>query len=305
MDQDTLFNKFFAKVTEGFNSLMDKDLGVAFENIIGVTIKIIIVIILTWILMKARGRLSKRIFSATKMDIQKQNTLSSIFLSFSKYIILIISGLIILEYLGVKTAPILASAGVLGVAIGFGAQNLVKDIISGFFILFEDWMQVGDYVQIGEISGTIEEIGLRSTVIREFSGKQVHLLNSSIRELVNFNRELMRPIVNFIISYEYQVAEVEKVIQLACDEINTKHEDKLLNNQNGEIVEPIHLYGVTDVDNETYGLKYTIVGLVHDQYYWMMGIEIRKIIIEYFRNNDIEIASPKRIYTAEATLFQK
>lgn len=305
MDQDSFFNKFFAKVTESFNSLMENDFSLVFENIIGVTLKIIIVLVITWLLMKARGRLSRRIFHATRMDLQKQKTLSSIFLSFSKYIILIIAGIIILGYLGVETGPILASAGILGVALGFGAQSLVKDIISGFFILFEDWMQIGDFVQIGEITGTVEEIGLRSTIIREWSGKQVHLLNSTINTLTNYNRELMRPIINFVISYEYSVDKVEKVIELACDEINLKHADKLLRNENGEIVEPIYLYGVTDIDNNTYGLKYTVVGLVHDEYYWFMGVEIRRIMINYFRDNNIKIASPKRIYTDQPTFFHK
>ncbi len=303
MNQDSLFNKFFAKVTEVFNNLIDINYSLAFETIAVVLLKIIIVIIITWLLMKARGKFSRRIFHATRMDLQKQQTLSSIFLSFSKYIILIVAGIIILGYLGVETAPILASAGILGVALGFGAQNLVKDIISGFFILFEDWMHIGDFVQIGEITGTVEEIGLRSTVIREWSGKQVHLLNSSIDKSINFNRELMRPIINFTISYEYSVEEVKKVIKLACDEINEKHESKLLRNQNGLIVEPIHLYGVTDISNETYGLKYTVVGLVQDQYYWSMGIEIRTIMIEHFRKNDIQIATPKRVYTPEGTPF--
>lgn len=305
MDADNIFTRFFANITEGFSSLTDKDFGLVLENILSASFKILIVIIITWLLMKARGKLSRRIFRATKMDIQKQKTLSSIFLSFSKYVLLIVSGIIILGYLGVETGPILASAGILGIAIGFGAQNLVKDIISGFFILFEDWMQVGDYVQIGEIKGTVEEIGLRSTVIREWSGKKVHLLNNSIEKLINFNRDLMRPIINFTISYEYSIEHVSDVIQLACNEINAKHEYKLLRNDNGEIIEPIYLYGVTDVDNDTYGIKYTIVGLVKDEYYWLMGKEIRKILIDYFRKYQIEIATPKRIYSNESSVFQK
>lgn len=301
MNELTLFEKLFAQVNESFHSFLDQDFNQIFENLLVNSIKILFVILLTWILMKLRSTLANRVFRLTRMDRKKQETLSSLLLSFSKYVILIVSFIIILGYLGVQTAPILASAGILGLAIGFGAQNFVKDLIAGFFMLFEDWMRVGDFVQVGEITGTVEEIGLRSTVIREWSGKQVHLLNSSIEKLTNFNRERMRPIVNFVVSYEFPTAEVERVIKLACAEINEKHEDKLLRNDFGNIVEPVYLYGITDIENNTYGVRYTIVGLFEDQHYWLMGREIRRIVIEHFRREGIQIASPKRIYTMETT----
>lgn len=310
MDEISLFEKLFTQINDSFHSFLDQDFSQIFENLLVNSIKILVVILITWILMKLRSILANRVFRLTRMDKKKQETLSSLLLSFSKYVILIVSFIIILGYLGVQTGPILASAGILGLAIGFGAQNFVKDLIAGFFMLFEDWMRVGDYVQIGEITGTVEEIGLRSTVIREWSGKQVHLLNSSIEKLINFNREQMRPIINFVVSYEFPIAEVERVIKLACDDINEKHYDKLLRNDYGNIVEPVYFYGITDIENNTYGVKYTIVGLVEDQHYWLMGREIRKIVIEHFRKEGIQIASPKRTYTfesvaGESTIFSR
>lgn len=258
--------------------------------------QILLILLLTWFVMRWRLKVIKRSLRITKLEGKREDTLASLLLSLSKYVIIGIAALMILQRLGVKTTPILASAGVVGLAVGFGAQNLIKDFISGFFIMFEDWMNVGDYVQIGEVKGTVEQIGLRSTIIREWSGKQVHLLNSSITKLVNYNREQMRPIVSFNIPYEYPSDEVANVIEKACKQINTIHADHLLKDQLGKVIEPIQLYGITDVENNALGAKYAIVGLVKDDSYWLMAKEIRKITLEFLNENGIHVAYPRRIY---------
>jgi len=262
-------------------------------------LQIILILLLTWLIMKWRVKVIARIFIITKMDIKKKQTLSSLLLSFTKYVIIAISALLILYRLNIDITPILASAGIVGLALGLGAQNLIKDTIAGFFIMFEDWMHVGDYVKIGEISGTVEEIGLRSTIIREFAGTQVHLLNSSITQLTNYNRDKMRPIVSFNIPYEYPTEEVAKTIELACAKINTEFKEHLLTDETGNIVEPIQLYGITDVENNALGAKYTIVGLVKDESYWLMAKEIRRIMLDFFLEHNIQISYPKRICTNE------
>lgn len=293
------------KIKDTWQGFISFDFTVILENILYSSFHIVLTIFLTWLLMRGRTVLIRRIFRITKIDNKKQETLTSLLLSLTKYIIIIIAGIIILGELGIQTGPILASAGILGLAVGFGAQNFVKDLISGFFILFEDWMRVGDFVKIGEISGTVEEIGLRSTIIREWSGKQVHLLNSSIEQLVNYNRELMRPIISVTISYEYPHAEVKKIIEEACDEINETYSDKLLKDLQGNIIEPVHLYGITDVENNALGVKYAVVGLVKDNEYWVMSNEIRRILLEHLRVNNIQIAYPKRVYANEPSMLQR
>lgn len=265
-------------------------------------LQIIIILFLTWLIMKWRVKAIARIFKLTKMDIKKKQTLSSLLLSLTKYVIIVISALLILYRLNIDITPILASAGIVGLALGLGAQNLIKDTIAGFFIMFEDWMHVGDYVKIGDISGTVEEIGLRSTIIREFAGTQVHLLNSSITQLTNYNRDKMRPIISFNIPYEYPTEQVAKVIELACTKFNVDFKEHLLVDETGKAVEPIQLYGITDVENNALGAKYTIVGLVKDESYWLMAKEIRRIMLDVFLENNIQISYPKRIYTNEPSV---
>lgn len=299
MENNTL--SFFQSL---WQTIKDIDYTSILLTIANVSFQIIVIILITWVLMKGRKIVINRIFKITKMDEKKENTLSSLLMSITRYVILIIAGIMILTELGIDMAPILASAGILGVAIGFGAQNLVKDIISGFFILFEDWFNVGDYVSIDGISGTVEELGLRTTIIREWSGKQVFLLNSSISKMVNYNREKMRPIINFNIPYEYPTDQVKGVIEEACDKINSMYEEYLLKDTYGNIIEPVQLYGITDVDNNALGAKYTIIGLVKDEAYFLMCKEIRKYILEYLRNSQIQVAYPKRIYSNQIDQLQ-
>ena len=108
-----------------------------------------------------------KVFSISTIDTNKALTLNRLIKSVARYGIYFISFLTILINIGLDPTPVLAGAGILGLAIGFGAQNLVRDIISGFFLIFENQMEVGNYVEVnGKIRGTVEEIGLRITKIR-------------------------------------------------------------------------------------------------------------------------------------------
>src|SRR5690606_1629021 len=108
-------------------------------------------------------------------------TLASLLKSVGFYTVFFVAGMMVLESIGINTASLLAAAGVAGLAIGFGAQNLVKDVVSGFFILFEGQFRVGDYVGIGNVEGVVEQTGLRTTWIRSFGG-EVHIIpNGEVR----------------------------------------------------------------------------------------------------------------------------
>lgn len=122
-----------------------------------------------------------------RMDQRRTKTIGKLLNNIVTYTINFILILIILGQFGINLAPVLAGAGVLGLAIGFGAQSLVKDIITGFFIIFEDQFGVGDVIQTGAFKGTVEEIGLRVTRVRTATG-EVHILpNGSIQQVTNFS----------------------------------------------------------------------------------------------------------------------
>lgn len=246
--------------------------------------------------VKDYSKVIHRIFEVTRMDEKKEATLASLLLSLTRYAISIIAFLMILRAFELDIGPILAAAGILGLAVGFGAQNLVKDVIYGFFIIFEDQMHVGDYVSINNINGSVEEVGLRMTVIREWSGKRCYLANSEIKQVDNYNREQMRPIVHFTIPYEYSPEKMKPLIDEVCDMMNETHKEHLLVDDKGLPTEKIQLYGITDVENNALGAKYTIICLCQDTGYWTMGNDIRRIFLEQFKQRGIPIAYPRRIY---------
>ncbi|UFJ42587.1 mechanosensitive ion channel family protein [Brevibacillus humidisoli] len=261
------------------------------------SVMILLIIVLTWLALKARRILIARIFAFTRLDEKQKNTLESLLLSFTKYVFFIISFLMILSNLGLDIGPIIAGAGVLGLAVGFGAQTLVKDLITGFFIIFEDQFSVGDYVSInnGQINGTVESVGLRATKIRTWAQHVVVIQNSEIRISQNYNRERMRAIVSVTVPYETEPAEVEKAVHAVSEELLQTQSHLFIQDSSGHVLEPPQLYGITDVENNALGAKYTVVALVKDEHYWTAEKEMRKGLLRELKASGVTISYPRRI----------
>lgn len=174
----------------------------------------------------------------------------------------------VLDMFNIDTSSILATAGIGGLAIGFGAQSLVKDIITGFFILFEDQFSVGgDYVKIGEYEGIVEELGVRVTKIRAFSGGELHIIpNSNIQTVTNRARGgNMRALVVVTVAYEEDIEKVSRVLNEVCNEIRKSNES---------IVEGPNLIGLSNLGE--YGMDFTIVARTKSMEQWGVEREIRK-----------------------------
>lgn len=181
-------------------------------------------IFLLWIFAKFLIRIGTvaigRIFS-TKMSLQgrammderRARTLSSLLSNVLRYGVYFFIGLTILEQLNFHVGTLLAGAGIAGLAIGFGAQNLVRDVITGFFIIFEDQFGVGDLVQIGMFRGTVDDIGLRITRIRAWTGELFIIPNGSITEVTNFSKTSSLAIVDVGVAYEEDLDRVFQVLQ--------------------------------------------------------------------------------------------
>ncbi len=127
---------------------------------------------------------------------QKKRTLAPLLYSISQYVLYFGSVLIMLQVLGVNTTPILAGAGILGLGVGLGAQSLVTDVVSGFFILFENQYLVGDYVQVGDAAGTVEAVGIRVTHIRDGHGKVYIVPNGQIKTVVSYSKGYVNAVVD-------------------------------------------------------------------------------------------------------------
>lgn len=154
-----------------------------------------------------------------KLDQRRTQTIGKLLKNVVIYTINFIVILLVLTQLGIDLAPILAGAGVLGLAIGFGAQSLVKDVITGFFIIFEDQFGVGDVIQTGNFKGTVEEIGLRVTRLRTWTG-EVHIIpNGSIQQVTNFSIYNSVAVVDISIAYEENIDKAVEVMKQTVQEM--------------------------------------------------------------------------------------
>src|SRR5436190_5629436 len=144
---------------------------------------------------------------------QRTATLRQIIRSVTKVILVLVVVLTISSELGFNIGPVLASAGIVGLAVGFGAQSLVKDVISGFFILFEDQFGVGDVVKIGDFTGVVERMTLRATVLRNLEGQVYVVPNGNIQNVTVLTKEWARAVVDVTVAHSEELSRVFDVLQ--------------------------------------------------------------------------------------------
>lgn len=149
---------------------------------------------------------------------KRARTLAALLKTILRYTVYFIATVMILQEFRIDTTSILAGAGVLGLAIGVGAQGLVKDVITGFFIIFEDQYAVGDYIASGDMAGTVEDMGFRITKLRGVNGVLHIIPNSAISRVSNYTRGHMQAVINVPVAYEADIAKVMTLLEQACVE---------------------------------------------------------------------------------------
>jgi small conductance mechanosensitive channel len=158
-------------------------------------------------------------------DEKRAKTLSSLLESICKYALYFVVIVMVLQEIKVDTTSILASAGVIGLAVGVGAQNVVKDFIAGFFIILEDQYAVGDYIISGTNEGTVEELGFRVTKLRDANGVLHVLPNGGITRVSNFNRGNIQTSVNIPVSYRTSAKDIVERLQAICNTFSQDRKD--------------------------------------------------------------------------------
>jgi small conductance mechanosensitive channel len=188
------------------------------ENLAFAVLKILLIIIAAKIVVSiihaAVNRIFKQREGSGKLPFEQRrvDTLRVLVNNVAMYTVYFLAILLVLEQMGFDLKPVLVSAGVLGLAVGFGAQSLVRDVITGFFIIFEDQFAVGDVVTINNFTGTVQEIGLRITKIRSWTG-EVHIFpNGSIQQVTNFSLQNSVAVVDVSVAYEEDLEKVEHVL---------------------------------------------------------------------------------------------
>jgi small conductance mechanosensitive channel len=203
-----------------------------------------------------------------------------------------VGGIVILDRIGVNTTPILAGAGIVGLAIGFGSQTLVKDLINGLFILFEESIRVGDYVDVGKNEGTVEAVGLRTVKLRDVSGN-VHVVpNSSIAAVMNYSKEFSRTVIDIGVAYREDVDEVMNIIREVGEEMRNDPE------YSKSILEPIEVFGLQKFDDSAIVIRARLTTKPLKQ--WGLKREFNRRIKKFFDLRGIEIPFPHRtVYMGE------
>lgn len=260
--------------------------------------RILIGLILVWIGLRVALRLVQRGADAwirraegdpddTADDDLRAVTLATVFSGVSRIALYIIAALLALDGIGVDTGPLLGSVAILGLAISFGSQNLVRDVVNGFFILVEDQFAVGDFVEVGGKSGTVERITIRSTWIRQGTGELHAVPNGSITTVTNMTRDWARARLEVGVAYDADLAYVRTVceqigVELSADEAWS---DKLL--------APLEFDGVTGLADSWVNVRISVKTRPGDQ--WSVGRELNRRVKLGFDAAGIEIPFPQRV----------
>src|SRR5699024_1026086 len=250
--------------------------------------RIVIIIILAFIIKSIGTRIINTIFKEkhhSKIRIttnRREQTLKNLLNNMLSYVILTIVILMILDIFNVPIRTMLAGAGVAGLAIGFGAQKLVKDIISGFFIIFEDQFSVGDYIEIGNIEGDVEVIRLRTTKLRSYFGQRYVIPNGNIEIVTNYSTVNGFAMVEVNLPYETDIVHAEKMVNDVLVQLPAKY-DIFVNDP--------EINGVQALELSNYVLRIRAETLPVMQ--WQGARIIRKEVKEHLFEQGIEIPSPR------------
>jgi len=251
-------------------------------------IQIVFIIIIAKLLVKISYTIIDRWLNkspkALRLNERRAKTIGALIHNTIRYTINFFAILMILEQLGFKLGPVLAGAGVLGLAIGFGAQNLVKDVISGFFIIFEDQFGVGDQITINNFTGVVQEIGLRITRIRSWTGELHIIPNGSINQVTNYSTYNSVAVVDVGVAYEEDLERVNHVIENILNDLYKESQ---------EIVKPPEILGIQSLGPSEVVIR--IIAETKPSMQFAVSRNLRAKLKKGFDKEGIEIPYPRMV----------
>jgi small conductance mechanosensitive channel len=218
---------------------------------------------------------------------KRAHTLGNILRHAVLIVISFVALLMILGELGIQLGPLLATAGVGAFAVGFGAQGLVKDVISGFFIILENQYRIGDAIEAAGVSGLVESVSLRRTVLRDLEGRVHTIPNGEIKIVSNLSKEWARSVLDVGISYREDVDRVIELLKQIGKELATEEPWQ------GFLLEPLQIFGVERFGESELVLRVVVKTAPLKQ--WEVGRELRRRIKIRFDEKGIQIPFPHRV----------
>jgi len=226
-------------------------------------------------------------FSSKEAEEKRENTLINIFTVTLKTLLFLIAAMMILGEFGVQIGPILAAAGIVGLAFGFGGQYLIRDIITGLFIIIENQYRIGDVVNINGIGGAVEDITLRKTTLRDLNGTVHHIPHGEIKTVANLTKDFSRVNMNIGVAYSSNLEHVIKVVNQVGVDLAGDSDFKEF------IINPIQFVRVDDFADSAIMIK--VLGETKVLKQWEVAGEYRKRIKIAFDKEGIEIPFPQRV----------
>ena len=259
--------------------------------------KIVLVLIASYVLTRLLRSIARKSAEMhirklpSGVSVQQFRTVTSVITSVGVFVISFVAALEILSLLGLNLGPMLASAGIAGLAIGFGAQTLVHDFINGFFILLENQYDIGDTVRIAGVKGTVERMSLRMTVLRDEDGT-VHLVPNSVVQIVsNTTRDWAQIALRVAVAYNEPSDKIIKLLQEIGEQV--RHDPAFAEDIVGDIQAP----GIDRLGNGE--AEYLMLIKTRPNRQYAVSRELRRQIKECFEKNKVQAAGPGRIYVVD------
>lgn len=265
----------FLSGTDGLN------LGEALAQII-----VIAVVVVLWVLFGlVLQRVIKFVIFKT-MRVKSRGarvlTVSKLLNSVLRYVVWFIVLLMVLETLGVDITPFIASAGVIGLAVGFGAQEIVRDFISGFFIIFEGSFDVGDIIEADGFKGEVLRLGLRTTVLQNWLGEVKTINNGNLGSIVNFSKNDSIAIIDVGVAYETNLEELKTLMETFVVQMKEKYE---------VLVEVPVFLGVVELADSSINVR--LLAKTKAMQHFAVERDIRKDVVAYLTENKVDIPFPQ------------
>ena len=263
-------------------------------------LKVLLIVIVAFAIMRfvaiAVKRFEHDVNFGTGLDAMERakraKTLGGVLTNITTFVVLSVAVFMIFQELGLPTSPALTGAGIIGVALGFGAQTLVRDLIGGFFLILDNRVRVGDVVAINNIGGLVEEINLRTTVLRDEEGT-VHVVpNGAINTLANRSMNFSYYVINLPLAFGEDPDRATAIVKQVAAGLQQDDAYKPF------ILEPLEVIGVDDFDHSSVRVKVRIKTAPLKQ--WFVGRELRRRVYKAFREQGVEMFAPTRTVNVSA-----
>ena len=253
-------------------------------------VRALMIVVATLVLLKLVRLVTRRIEGVIErrhsdLEYKKRaSTLGRVILWLLRVVVIAVSSMMLLEQFGLPIGPAMTAAGVVGVALGFGAQNIVQDFLGGFFILIENQVRVGDVVKINDQSGLVEEINLRMVVLRDYAGNVIYIRNGKIDVVINMTKDYSYAVFNVSVAYREDVDEVIGVLKAIDEELRKDPAFK------DDILSPLDVAGLDSFGDSAIVIKARTMTRPIQQ--WRVGREFNRRMKMKFDELDIEMPFP-------------